>query len=76
MARSTRLIENLWPFNFVGLPALTIPCALSNGLPVGLQIVGRPHEDDVVLRAGYAFEGAVDWAELTTPPGIQEPAAG
>ena len=70
------LIENLWPFNFVGLPALTIPCALSNGLPVGLQIVGRPHEDDVVLRAGYAFEAAVDWAELTTPPGIQDPAAG
>jgi amidase len=64
------LIENLWPFNFVGLPALTIPCALSSGLPVGLQIVGRPHEDDVVLRAGYAFEGAVDWDELTTPPGF------
>lgn len=70
------LIENLWPFNFVGLPALTIPCALSAGLPVGLQIVGRPHEDDVVLRAGYAFEGAVHWDELTTPPSIQGPAAG
>jgi amidase len=66
------LIENLWPFNFVGLPALTIPCGLSDGLPVGLQIVGRPHEDDVVLRAGYAFERAVDWHELTTPPGIQD----
>jgi amidase len=65
------LIQNLWPFNFVGLPALTIPCALSAGLPVGLQIVGRRHEDDVVLRAGYAFEGAVDWDQLTTPPGIQ-----
>jgi len=63
------LIENMWPFNFVGLPALTIPCALADGLPVGLQIVGRRHEDDVVLRAGYAFEQAVDWAALTTPPG-------
>jgi amidase len=70
------LIENLWPFNFVGLPALTIPCALSAGLPVGLQIVGRRHEDDVVLRAGYAFEGAVDWNELTMPPSTQEPDAG
>jgi amidase len=70
------LIENLWPFNFVGLPALTIPCALSAGLPVGLQIVGRAHQDDSVLRAGFAFEGAVDWAELTTPPGLREPAAG
>jgi amidase len=67
------LIENLWPFNFVGLPALTIPCALSAGLPVGLQIVGRRHEDDVVLRAGYAFENAVDWNELTTPPGVRKP---
>jgi amidase len=70
------VIENLWPFNFVGLPALTIPCALSAGLPVGLQIVGRPHEDSTVLRAGYAFECAVDWDELTTPPGIHELSAG
>jgi amidase len=62
------IVENLWPFNFVGLPALTVPCALSAGLPVGLQIVGRAHEDDLVLRAGYAFESAVDWDELTTPP--------
>lgn len=62
------IVENLWPFNFVGLPALTVPCALSAGLPVGLQIVGRAHEDDLVQRAGYAFESAVDWDELTTPP--------
>ena len=67
------VIENMWPFNFTGLPALTIPCSLSAGLPVGLQIVGRAHEDDVVLRAGYAFEGAVNWAELTTPPGLHSP---
>jgi amidase len=70
------LIENLWPFNFAGLPALTIPCALSAGLPVGLQIVGRAHEDGVVLRAGYAFECAADWDELTTPPHIRERDAG
>jgi amidase len=69
------IVENLWPFNFVGLPALTIPCALSAGLPVGLQIVGRAHEDDLVLRAGYAFESAVDWDELTTPPIAQASAA-
>jgi amidase len=70
------LIENLWPFNFVGLPALTIPCGLADGLPVGLQIVGRRYQDDVVLRAGYAFEQAADWTELTTPPGIRQRAAG
>lgn len=69
------IVENLWPFNFVGLPALTIPCALSADLPVGLQIVGRAHEDDLVLRAGYAFESAVDWDELTTPPIAQASAA-
>lgn len=68
------IVENLWPFNFVGLPALTVPCALSAGLPVGLQIVGRAHEDDLVLRAGYAFESAVDWDELTTPPFLRTPA--
>ncbi len=45
------------PFNFVGFPALTIPAGLAAGLPVGVQIVGRPFEEAGLLRFADAFEG-------------------
>lgn len=47
-----------YPFNFTQQPAASVPCGLSNGLPVGLQIVGRRHEDALVLRAAAAYEQA------------------
>jgi aspartyl-tRNA(Asn)/glutamyl-tRNA(Gln) amidotransferase subunit A len=51
-----------FPFNLTGQPALTVPGGFTaNGLPVGVQIVGRMFEDDAVLRAGYAFEAAHDY---------------
>lgn len=47
----------LWPFNFTGHPAITIPCGLdSQGLPIGLQIVGRRNDDLGVLRVAAEFE--------------------
>jgi aspartyl-tRNA(Asn)/glutamyl-tRNA(Gln) amidotransferase subunit A len=46
-----------FPFNLTGQPAASVPCGFTEaGLPVGLQIVGRRYEDDMVLRACYAFE--------------------
>jgi aspartyl-tRNA(Asn)/glutamyl-tRNA(Gln) amidotransferase subunit A len=43
--------------NVLGLPALSIPCGkTAGGLPLGLQIVGRAFEEDVVLRVGAALE--------------------
>ena len=39
-----------------GLPALTVPCGLVNGMPVGLQIMGPAFWEDVVMNVGYAFE--------------------
>jgi aspartyl-tRNA(Asn)/glutamyl-tRNA(Gln) amidotransferase subunit A len=47
------------PFNCTGGPALALLCGFSNnGLPLSLQIAGRPHEDNLVLRAGHAYETA------------------
>ena len=47
------------PFNCTGGPALALLCGFSkNGLPLSLQIAGRPHEDGLVLRAGHAYETA------------------
>jgi len=45
----------------VGNPALSVPCAFSkNGLPIGIQIVGRHNADIIVLQMGYAFEQATN----------------
>lgn len=52
-----------YPFNLTGQPALVLPAGWSaGGLPVGLQIVGRLHDEVTVLRAGAAFEAAQPWA--------------
>lgn len=54
--------------NLLGLPALALPCGLdSEGLPMGLQIIGRPFEEAVLLRAGAALEDATDF-HLARPP--------
>lgn len=61
LARLTR------PYNLVGLPAITVPCGFSAGLPVGLQIAGRAFDEATVLRVAYAYEQAAGW-HLTWPP--------
>lgn len=48
-------------FNITGLPAMTVPCAMSEGLPIGLMLVGRRYEDGTVLNAAHAFEETTDW---------------
>jgi aspartyl-tRNA(Asn)/glutamyl-tRNA(Gln) amidotransferase subunit A len=45
-----------YPFNLSRNPACSIPCGFTDGLPVGLQIVGRHYEDALVLRAARAYE--------------------
>ena len=53
-----------YPFNVTGQPAATVPCGFTGeGLPAGLQIVGRRHADVTVLAAAAAFEAAAPWAE-------------
>jgi len=48
-----------YPFNLTQQPAITVPCGLTSaGLPVGLQIVGRAHDDVTILRAARAYESA------------------
>ncbi len=55
------------PFNATHLPALSLPCGFTPaGLPVGLQIAGRPFDEAMVLRVGYAYEQVTGW-QLRTP---------
>ena len=61
-----------YPWNLTGLPALSVPCGFADGLPVGLQLVGRPFDEATVLRIGYAYQEATRWHERWPPdPGSQ-----
>ncbi len=47
--------------NYLGLPALGVPCGFANGLPVGFQLMGPPFSELRLFAAGHAFQGATDW---------------
>jgi aspartyl-tRNA(Asn)/glutamyl-tRNA(Gln) amidotransferase subunit A len=56
------LIHFSGPFNLTGFPAVSIPCGFTpGGLPVGVQLVGRPWEEGPLLAAAHAYEEATDW---------------
>jgi len=55
-------------FDVAGLPAISLPCGFTrDGLPIGLQIVGRPFEECTVLRAAHAYEAATPWHTRRPP---------
>jgi aspartyl-tRNA(Asn)/glutamyl-tRNA(Gln) amidotransferase subunit A len=56
------------PFNLTGLPALALPCGFTrDGLPIGLQLVGRPFAEGDVLAAGHGYERATEWHRRRPP---------
>ena len=56
------------PFNMSGLPALALPCGFSGeGLPISLQLAGRPFDEATVLRVGHAYEQATKWHSRRPP---------
>ena len=58
------------PFNINGFPAITVPCGFSSsGLPIGLQLAGRPFDEETVLRAAHAYEQATPWHNKRPPMG-------
>lgn len=54
------------PANMAGIPAISIPCGFSNGLPIGLQIMGKSLGEETILRVAYAFEQATEWHKQRT----------
>jgi amidase len=56
VARALEMIANTCPFDVTGHPAITVPCGMSNGLPVGMMLIGRHFEDGTVLGAADAFQ--------------------
>ncbi|MGQ0607753.1 MAG: Asp-tRNA(Asn)/Glu-tRNA(Gln) amidotransferase subunit GatA [Chloroflexota bacterium] len=55
------------PVNIAGLPGISVPCGLSDGLPVGLQVIGRAFDEASVLRVADAYERAAGFSDLRPP---------
>jgi aspartyl-tRNA(Asn)/glutamyl-tRNA(Gln) amidotransferase subunit A len=56
--------------NYLGVPALSVPCGFdSHGLPMGLQLVGRPFSEGTLLAIGHAYQRATDWHRRAPLPG-------
>ena len=55
------------PVNIAGLPGVSVPCGLSEGLPVGLQVIGRAFDEATILRVADAYERAAGFADLRPP---------
>jgi aspartyl-tRNA(Asn)/glutamyl-tRNA(Gln) amidotransferase subunit A len=50
-----------FPANIAGIPGISVPAGFINGLPVGLQIMGKPFSEEILLRIAYAYEQATEW---------------
>lgn len=49
------------PASLAGIPGISIPCGFSQGLPVGVQILAKPFDEETILRTAYTYEQATDW---------------
>lgn len=61
VARALEMIGNASAQDITGHPAMSIPCGLVDGLPVGLMLVGKHYAEGTIYQAAAAFEASVDW---------------
>lgn len=57
------------PVNMAGLPGISVPCGFADGMPVGMQLIGKVLDEETVLRAAYTFEQATDFHKAMAPLG-------
>jgi len=55
------MMTNTATFDVTGHPGLSVPCGMSDGLPIGLMLIGKHFDDPTLLRLGYAYEQSIDW---------------
>ena len=54
--------------NIAGLPALSIPCGIDGkGMPIGMQLIGKPFDEETILNAAYTYEQATNFRENYKP---------
>ena len=62
IARALDMLNNTAPFDVTGHPAMNVPCAKSDGLPIGMMLIGRHFDESSILRAASAFEATGQWS--------------
>jgi amidase len=62
--RAFEMVGNTAPFDVTGHPAMSLPCGMSNGLPIGLMLVGKDYDESTIYRAAHAFEQSGDWKKM------------
>ena len=62
--RSWEGTRNTCPVNVTGHPAISIPCGMADGRPIGLMLVGRHWQENTIYRAAQAFEKSGDWRKF------------
>lgn len=63
IGRAFEMLPNTCPFDVTGHPAMSVPCGLVDGLPVGMMLIGKDYDEATIYRAAYAFEQAGDWKQ-------------
>jgi amidase len=64
LQRAFEMIGNTAPFDVTGHPAMSVPCGLGDGLPIGMMLVGKHWDESTIYRAAHAFEQAGDWQKM------------
>jgi len=65
---TSALTQYTRPYNITGFPAISIPCGFSDsGMPMALQLCGRPFDEPTVLRAAHAYQQATEWHKRRPP---------
>ncbi len=58
------MVNNTAPFDCSGHPAMSVPCGMSQGLPVGMMLIGKHYQESTIYRAAGAFESLGDWRSM------------
>ena len=64
VSRALEMITNTAPFDITHHPAMSLPCGMADGLPIGLMLVGRHFDEMTIYRAAHAFEQDGDWKKM------------
>jgi amidase len=62
--RAFEMLPNTCPFDVTGHPAMSVPCGMVEGLPVGMMLIGKHWDEATIYRAAFAFEQSADWKTL------------